>query len=444
MADICVAAIDNAISNGQMGQVQYRVIALCALLLVFDGYDIGTIGYALPALSRAWGLNPSDLTLAIVFSGVGMLVGSMISGPLGDLRGRKPVFIACVAIFGIFSIACAFTESPSSLSIMRFLTGLGLGGGVPTAIALTSDYVPRRNRPIIVGMMTGAVPVGLLLGGLTSSLLIPTYGWQAIFLVGGVLPLALLPLLVGLLPESIQMLLATGAPSRRTLVLLKEMGIDAALADLTPANVTSPPAAKNPVSRLFREGYATRTLLLWTMFFCNFLATWLVIFWLPTILSATGASDSDAAFYSALLPMGGLAGVAVIALLARRGRIERILALALLLGTAAAFLMWVLRLSPQSAAVIIFLVGAGLQGAQFGMNGLCGSVYPTAIRATGSGWAFGVGRIGNIIGPGLGGIVLGLSFPPKTMFLVAVGAALLASIALFLLGRERATGRLEV
>lgn len=432
---------DNAISNSRIGQLRSRVIALCAILLAFDGYDIGAIGYVLPALARSWAKSPSDLTIAIVLSGVGMLIGAMIAGPLGDTRGRKPVLIASVLIFGIFSTASAFAATPLSLAILRFLTGLGLGGGIPAAIALTSDYASQENRPIVVGMMTCAVPVGLLLSGLTCSLLIPAHGWQAIFLVGGLLPVLILPLIVRLLPESPEILLKK-RKSGSAEAILRKPGDNEPVPERAPA-IPSQPKSRNLVGRLFTDGYAVRTLLLWIMFFCNFLATWLVIFWLPTILSAAGANDGDAAFISALLPAGGLAGIVGIALVVRHRRIELTLALALVLGAASILTMWAWHLPSFIAALVIGLMGMGLQGAQFGMNGLCGAVYPAAIRATGSGWAFGIGRIGNIIGPGLGGVILAMAFPARTMLLVAVISASVAALAMFFLDRERRAGRLE-
>jgi AAHS family 4-hydroxybenzoate transporter-like MFS transporter len=406
-----------------------RVIALCALALMLDGYDVGAIGYVLPALARSWARSPSELTPAIVLGGVGMLIGSMAAGPLADLRGRKPVVLACIAIFGLFSIACAFATSPLSLAALRLATGLGLGGVIPTAIALTSDHVPQKNRAIVVGLMTCAVPVGLLLSGLASFWFIPAHGWQSVFLIGGVLPLLLLPLLVGLLPESLQFPMRAGTPPDGTVARTEAIGAG--------------PTWRQLVALLFRDGYATRTVLLWTMFFCNFLATWLVIFWLPTILSTAGLGDADAAFFSALLPLGGLAGVVAIALIVRRVRIELTLAAALVLGATAVVVLWSLSLPPLLSAIVIALIGTGLQGAQFGMNGLCGAVYPAKIRATGSGWSFGVGRIGNIVGPGLGGAILAMSFPPRTMLLVAAVAALVAAAAMLLLDRERVAGRLE-
>lgn len=433
---------DPEMASAGISRLTYRVVALCALLLVFDGFDIGAIGYLLPALARSWAKSPSDLTPAVVSGGVGMLIGSLIAGPLGDARGRKPVLLACIAVFGLFSIASAFSASPASLAALRLLTGLGLGGSIPIAIALTSDYAPRTNRAIVVGMMTCAVPVGLLLSGLVSSWFVPAYGWQSVFLLGGALPLLLLPLLVRLLPESLQILMCAGKFPSGADVLLRQLG-EAGPADASADATGSRPKWRNPVVPLFRDGFATRTLLLWTMFFCNFLATWLVIFWLPTILSLAGSSDGEAAFFGALLPLGGLAGALAIVLIVRRVRIELTLAAALGVGAAAVFVMWALQLPPSGSAIVIALIGAGLQGAQFGMNGLCGAVYPPAIRATGSGWSFGIGRIGNIVGPALGGVMLAMSLSPRAMLLVAVAAALLAAVAMGFLDRERLAGRLE-
>ncbi|MGO4126920.1 MFS transporter [Inquilinus sp. YAF38] len=443
MREISAAAVETAISNAKMGPLQYRVVVWCSLLLVFDGYDIGGIGYAVPALVGAWHLEPSAFTPAIVLGGVGMLVGSMISGVLSDRYGRKPVFMTCILVFSVFSLASALSETTEFLAATRLLTGLGLGGGLPAAIALSSDYVPGKNRTIIVGAMTAAVPVGLALGGLASSILLPTFGWQSIFVLGGALPLCLLPFFACRLPESIQIMLAKGKSQEKVDALLKALSIDPEKLPAAQPEDSSATEPGNPVVALFRDGNARRTLLLWVMFFGNFLSTWLVIFWLPTILSAAGADPGHAAFFSALLPMGGLFGVVFVATLAGRLGTERLLAIGLVVGAVSIFALWLVNPTTPCTVILVFAIGAGIQGAQFGMNGLSGSVYPARIRATGSGWAFGVGRFGNVLGPALGGVVLGLGLPPKTMLLVAVGPILIAAVAMALLGRERSAGRLD-
>lgn len=441
MNNISVAAVDHAISNRPMSGFQIRILLVCAVLLVFDGYDVGAIGYAVPALAEAWGLRPAAFTPAIVLSGVGMLLGSLIAGPLGDWYGRKPVLIGCVTLFGVFSLASALCNDVSTLAITRVLTGLGLGGGIPAAIALTSDFAPARNRPMIVGAMTAGVPIGLVIGGVSASKLIPIYGWQAIFIVGGAIPLLFLPILIWRVSESVQMSLTLGKARQTALDLLKRMAIDP---DTLPSATASTVAVRNPVKRLFQDGHAVRTILLWGMFLSNFLATWLVIFWLPTILTASGAAVGDAAFYSALLPAGALIGIGLIGYLASKHQIETVLAAALLIGTAAIFVLWHADLSLAATAFVLIITGIGNMGGQFGMNGLSGSVYPTEIRATGSGWAFGVGRIGNIVGPALGGMVLSLGFAPKAMFLMAAFACSFAALGVLLLARERTLGRLDI
>lgn len=443
MSKLSIAAIERAISEKPISTLQFRVGAMCALLLIFDGYDIGAISYVIPPIASSWGALPVDFTLAIVLGGVGMLLGSLISGPLSDLIGRKPVLMLCLAAFGVFSLASAFSTTVTLLTITRFLTGLGLGGGLPAAIALTADYCPRRHQIILVGVMTGAIPIGLIIGGFLSSVLIPHYGWQSVFIFGGVLPLLMVPLLAVAMPESVQFLITRHQADEKAIRILQRLKIDITQLDAQTEDPIRLNAAHNPIRSLFRPRYAKRTLLLWCMFFCNLLGSWLVIFWLPTILTAAGVSSGNAAFYSALLPLGGLLGIGMIALLVRKINTEIALACALLLGGAAIFAMWYWEMTINLTSLLIFLSGMGLMGAQFGLNGLSGSVYPSDIRATGSGWALGVGRVGNIVGPGLGGLVLGLGFATKTMFLVAVVPTLIAALALLLLARERLAGRLD-
>lgn len=436
MAGVSISTVEDAIDGRKLAALQYRVLLLCALLLVFDGFDIGAIGFAVPAIAADWNVSPSSLTPAIVASAVGMLVGSLLSGPLGDRFGRKPALLAAVAWFGALTLACGFATSTAMLAGLRFLTGLGLGGGLPLAIALTADYAPRRRRAVLAGLMTAGVPVGLVAGGIASSQLIATFGWPAIFTVGGIVPLLLVPLGFVLLPESWQLLWERGRFDAAA-TILRQLGFDAATVAAPATGERIKVAPGNPVTALFGDGHGFRTLMLWLMFFCNFLATWLAIFWLPTIFVSAGASASTAALYSTLFPLGGLLGIALIAATSRDQGIEPLLAAGLALGAIALGCLWATSDNLAVAGPLAFLAGLGLQGAQFGMNGLSGAVYPSRIRVTGSGWAFGIGRIGNIIGPGLGGAVLGLGYAASAMLLVAVGPALVAMLAMLLLRRDR-------
>ena len=237
-----------------------RVAWLCALALLFEGYDIAAIGYAVPSLVDAWKLQPPVFTQVLTAGNVGLMLGSLVAGWLGDRLGRKPVLMGCIFLFGAFSLMSASVGSPLSLSVMRFLTGLGLGGGLPTVLALASDVAPRTGPERFVILVNVGVPIGFSAGGLLATWLVRTFGWPAIFVVGGMLPLCLLPLLEIWLPES--------------------------------STESLPPNRQGQVAALFKPGLAARTLLLWHINAFSYLSVYFILLWMPAILHMSGTGSS--------------------------------------------------------------------------------------------------------------------------------------------------------
>jgi MFS family permease len=187
--------VEEALETQPFGALQLRVVLLCALVQAFDGFDLGTIGMAAPSLSKAWGVAPPLFTTSFVMSSVGILVGALLS-PMGDRFGRKPLLIISVAFIGIFSVASAFTWSIPSITVMRFMTGLGIGVAMPVTVALTSDYSPIQRRGTLIMLMFSGNMLGGFLGGQLVARILPIFGWQSIFLAGGIPPLLLIPFLV--------------------------------------------------------------------------------------------------------------------------------------------------------------------------------------------------------------------------------------------------------
>src|SRR5580704_8320553 len=200
--------VEEALENQPFGALQLRVILLCALVQAFDGFDLGTIGMAAPSLSKVWGVAPPLFTTAFVMSSVGILFGALLSGPLGDRFGRKPLLIISVGFIGVFSVLSALAWSIPSITAIRFMTGLGIGGAMPVTVALTSDYSPLKRRGTLIMLMFCGNTVGGFLGGQLVAQILPIFGWQSIFLAGGIPPLLLIPILMAFLPESPRFLIA--------------------------------------------------------------------------------------------------------------------------------------------------------------------------------------------------------------------------------------------
>jgi AAHS family 4-hydroxybenzoate transporter-like MFS transporter len=427
MAVAVLSTTEAALENQRVGGLQLRVAALCTLVQICDGYDLNSVAWAVPSLIRDWHLPPSTFTMAFLWSSIGIMVGALSAGPMGDRFGRRPLLLASLAIFGIASLLSAVVGSLSMLSLLRFFTGIGIGGGFSGAAALTGDYTPHRLRAtMIMATFTGA-PLGGFLGGQIVALLLAELGWRMIFVLGGIFPLALLPVLVLWLPESPRFLAAGQNLSPRNAALLRRLDINSAGSDAVDV------ARGNPIWMLFGRGYALQTVLLWIIFFCSLLNLFLFAYWMPTVLNLIGMSPGQAVFAASLRDLGAIFAVLYLGLAIDRIGPER--ALALHYAAGAAFIAVIALFAPPYAilCVIIFLAGMTIIGSQTGLNGACGKLYPARMRTSGIGWALGIGRLGGIVAPVLGGYLLAVGLPPMHIFLVACLFALIAAAATALL-----------
>jgi AAHS family 4-hydroxybenzoate transporter-like MFS transporter len=389
-------------------RLHLRSAWLCGVVLFLEGYDIADVGYAIPSLVDAWKIQPSVFSQVLTAGNVGLMLGSVCAGLLGDRLGRKPVLISCVVAFGLFSLLSAFVGSPSQLEGLRFLTGLGLGGGLPLSLALASDFVRPGSPGRLVILMSVGVPIGFSVGGLLAGWLVGIFGWPAIFVTGGVLPLAVVPLLVLWLPESIAARLE--------------------------------PRRHNVAAALFQHGLAPSTFLLWAINVFSLLGTFFILLWTPAILHSTGASPSQAILATTIYALGVIASPLLAALIVDRIAIERVLACGLAFGALCVLAIGLFY--PRFWLLSLFLCGAGLGGgSQAGINSLSALAYPPAIRSTGAGWALGAGRVGAIGGALLGGALLALGFRVQKIFVAASIPAFLAALMMAILGRLRSTGQ---
>jgi len=382
-----------------------RAALLCGMVLFLEGYDIAAVGYAIPSLVDAWRVNPSVFTAALTAGNVGLLLGSICAGSLGDRAGRRPVLIGCVTVFGVFSLLSALVATPMQLAGVRLLTGSGLGGGVPLAVALVSDLAPPMAQGRLVSLMSAGIPIGFTLGGLLAGHLAPLFGWPAIFILGGVLPLAMVPLLARHLPESVM-------PSR-----------------------TARP--RNLVAALFRDGLAPNTTLLWAMNLLNLLSNFLILLWTPAILHNSGATPSQAIFATSMYGLGIILGALLTASVVDRLGVERVLTYTVAFGALCVLSIGLLEPGFSSLSVIICGAGIGIGGCQTGLNSLSGRIYPLHIRSTGAGWALALGRVGAILGPLLGGLLLGFGFRPKEIFVMASVPVFAVTVLMAILARLR-------
>src|SRR5580704_6094129 len=289
------------IDQQPVGRFQIGLLLTCAAVLFLDGFDTQAIGYVAPAVAREWGLTKGALGPVFSAGLFGLMIGALLFGPLADRIGRKNIIIFSTLAFGIGAIVTAFVQDVNTLLAIRFLTGLGLGGAMPNAIAMTSEFSPRRRRATMVMIMFCGFSVGAALGGLIAAALIPQFGWRSVFLVGGAAPLLLAPILALRLPESVRFLALTGRANARVAELLRLINPKAAFAPAAQFVVHEPGLAGVPVLHLFREGRTLATLLLWVVFFMSLLDLYFLTNWLPTVLNDLGSSVSQSAVIGSML-----------------------------------------------------------------------------------------------------------------------------------------------
>jgi AAHS family 4-hydroxybenzoate transporter-like MFS transporter len=425
MAEIHFSATEATLENQRIGGLQLRVAVLCTLIQMCDGYDVGSIGWAVPSLTHAWHIAPPAFAEAFLFSNLGIMAGALVAGPIGDRIGRKPLLMGSVAIFGLASLLSAIAPSLAVLSGLRFFTGLGIAGGFAGSTALTGDYAPKRRRATLIMVTFTGAPIGGFVGGqLVALLLHEGFDWPSIFVVGGAFPLVLLLLMALWLPESPRLLAQRASLAPHQKAVLQSLGITPGARDTQSLDV----AQGNPIKMLFADGYALQTVLLWIIFFCSLLDLFLFLFWLPEILHLIGMTPAQAVFATSLHPLGGVAAVLYLGLAIDRFGAQRALSAHFAVGIAFIALLSLVTLPYLGVLALCFLTGTTVIGSQTASNAVCGALYPARMRTSAIGWALGIGRLGGIVAAPLGGYLLARGLQPTEVLLSAcVFAAIAAS-----------------
>jgi AAHS family 4-hydroxybenzoate transporter-like MFS transporter len=439
MATPATIDVPDLLDRQAISGYQVRVMALCAAVVFLDGFDTQVIGNLVPAIIGEWKVSRPAMAPAGVAGLVGLMIGALALGPLADMIGRRAVIIGSTLAFGAMTVLTGLmADSVTSLVVLRFLTGLGLGGAMPNAIAMTAEYAPKRRQATMVMVMFCGFPLGASFAGFISAYLIPAFGWRSVLYLGGVLPIALVPLLLAQLPESIRHLVLRGDQAARIGTILARINPALAFAAGTRFTIGEQHGGGVPVGHLFREGRAAPTVLLWIVFFMSLLNIFLINFWLPTLTHDAGIALALANMATGLFQAGGVVSTLLGGRAVDAYGAYRVLSPAYVLAGLSIGALGFVVASPVLLVIAATLAGFCLIGGQTGVNALASTFYPTFIRSTGVGWALGIGRIGSIAGPAVGGILIALKWPTTAIFLIGGTAALCAAIALFAMGRTPA------
>jgi len=435
--------VQSFINQQPLSRYQWRVVLLCFLIVFLDGLDTAAMGFIAPALSQEWGIDRASLGPVMSAALIGMVFGALGSGPLADRFGRKGVLVGAVLVFGGFSLASAYATNVDQLLVLRFLTGLGLGAGMPNATTLLSEYTPERLKSLLVTSMFCGFNLGMAGGGFISAKMIPAYGWHSLLVIGGVLPLLLALVLMVWLPESARFLVVRNRGTdkvRKTLSPIAPQVVAEAGSFSVPEQKAV--AARNVFVLIFSGTYGMGTLLLWLTYFMGLVIVYLLTSWLPTLMRDSGASMEQAAFIGALFQFGGVLSAVGVGWAMDRFNPHKVIGIFYLLAGVFAYAVGQSLGNITVLATLVLVAGMCVNGAQSAMPSLAARFYPTQGRATGVSWMLGIGRFGAILGAWSGATLLGLGWNFEqvlTALLVPAGLATVGVIVKGLVSHADAT-----
>lgn len=426
--------VQSFINDQPLSRYQWRVVILCFLIVFLDGLDTAAMGFIAPALSQEWGIDRASLGPVMSAALIGMVFGALGSGPLADRFGRKGVLVGAVLLFGGFSLASAYATNVDQLLVLRFLTGLGLGAGMPNATTLLSEYTPERLKSLLVTSMFCGFNLGMAGGGFISAKLIPAYGWHSLLVIGGVLPLLLAMVLLAWLPESARFLVVRNRgidKIRKTLAPIAPTVVARASSFSVPEQKV---ATGNVFAVIFSGTYGLGTLLLWLTYFMGLVIVYLLTSWLPTLMRDSGASMEQAAVIGALFQLGGVLSAVAVGWAMDRFNPHKVIGLFYLLAGVFAYVVGQSLGNITLLAVLVLVAGMCVNGAQSAMPSLAARFYPTQGRATGVSWMLGIGRFGAILGAWSGATLLGLGWNFEQVLTALLVPAALATVGVVVKG----------
>jgi MFS transporter, AAHS family, 4-hydroxybenzoate transporter len=435
--------VTQIIDNGRFGIFQWTIAIWCAVLVALDGFDNGAINFVAPVIVKEW--HAAAPSFGPVFGAglFGLMLGALASGPIADRHGRKFVVLVSTLVFGVFALATTLAQSIDQLYVLRFLTGIGVGGLMPTSIALTAEYAPKRIRATVVAVMFLGFPLGAGAGGFIGAAIIPRFGWQAMFVLGGALPLILLPIAFFALPESIRFLVTRGRRPDQVAALLNRLIGKAAFTGTESFEIAEGrPLEGFTVKHLLTEGRAINTALLWITFFCNLLVIYSIASWLPLLLRETGLPLASSLQLSGMVPWAGVVSTVILGPLVDRIGAPGVVTALYTLAAGFIFAIGLAGANVPMLAVTIIGCGMCVIGGQSFINVLSAILYPTSVRSTGVGWALGVGRIGAIVGPVVGGLLLAAHITSRDLFFTISVPSLVAALSMAILGLRLRRGEL--
>jgi AAHS family 4-hydroxybenzoate transporter-like MFS transporter len=421
--------ISKVVGNSRFGGFQLGLCILCGLCLVMDGFDVQAMGYVAPAILKEWHVSSGQFGPVFGAGLFGILVGSLLFSMLADKIGRRPVLLGVTLCFSVLTFLTAQASNVQQLLAIRFLAGTVLGAIMPNAVALVGEYSPRKLRVTIMMIVGNGFTAGAAFGGFIAAWLIPHFGWRSVFYFGAAAPLVIAAIMIFALPESLQFLVLHRKHLDQAARWLRRIDPTAS-GDASRYFVQETQRKGVPWVHLFQEGRGVGTILLWIINFMNLLNLYFLASWLPTVANQAGYGIGTSVLVGTMEQLAGMIGGFTLGLLVQRFSFVSVLTTCFALAAVNIALIGLPGLSLTMLFVVVFIAGYGVAGGQSAINALSATYYPTDLRATGIGAGLGVGRIGAIIGPVVGGVLMSRHLPSQKLFLVAAVPALISAVVM--------------
>jgi AAHS family 4-hydroxybenzoate transporter-like MFS transporter len=433
--------VEQQIDRQPMSAYQIWVVFLGGLILFIDGLDVQLVSYIGPKILAEW--NISRVLLGTIFSSMiwGLLIGFAFVAPLSIRFGHRPLVLINMVLFGLATMAAYYVTDPTGMIVLRVISGIGLAGVIPSGVALTGEFGPKRRRSTCIALIYCGYSFGTMAAGLLAGAIIEQYGWRTHMVIGGLIPIAIAIFLYFTLPESPEFLVSNGAPREKIAALVRRIAPTADIGDRTTFTVTDKRVSALAVAQLFQNGRTLGTLMLWMALFMNLMVIFFVLQWLPSIFTMVGYTQAQATTAATWATSGGILAALVLGPLMDRFGPYRIIMVLFMLGGAFLFFTGISVHSATVLATFLAFVATGsTSGIQKCINALMVFFYPTALRSTGLGWAFGIGRFGAMIGPVLAGLLFDLKWPVPDVFDVFAIPMILGGIAILVMYRAYREG----
>lgn len=431
MAIMLAEDIQRKINAQPMTSLQVMVVTLCFFINAFDGFDVLAIAFTAPTISAEWNISPEQLGIVFGAGLAGMMMGSIFLAPVADYIGRRLAIIIFLSVVTLGLLLTAFTTQVSELILTRLVTGLGIGGLLPSLNTFVSEYSSEKRRNLNINIYLLGYNCGIMVGGVLSIYLITQFGWHSVYLVGAAASALLTLAFIFLMPESIDFLLLKHPKNalKKLNKILVRMNYEEL--DRLPPKLKQHTDSKVSIQILFSKKYIGSTLALWCCFFIAIMTVYFILNWLPTILTTTGLSNSEGISANMFFAFGGIAGMLIFGYYSSRFGLVKLIKIFFLFCSGMIFF---LAFSGENLTAILIAataIGFFVNGCVGGLYVVAARLYPPEVRTIGAGWAIGIGRLGSILSPILVGYLYGMDWSNIAVYCLFAFPPLLAIIPMY-------------